>query len=154
GMTVKPASAKGRVEHGGRTYYFCSKHCVHQFEKHPEQYSRKTMTPGQPPLQQIGKGSAATAAVAAATKAKDPVCGMEVDPVTAKYRLEHAGKTYYFCCGGCLEKFRTDPERYLSPRQQGGLVQLGAGMPAHSARVPSNTAVQEKSAVADQRIYV
>ena len=27
---------------------------------------------------------------------KDPVCGMTIDPATAKYRAEHGGKTYYF----------------------------------------------------------
>ncbi len=46
--------------------------------------------------------------------AKDPVCGMDVDPHTAKHRANHAGRTYYFCCGGCRTKFEADPEKYLS----------------------------------------
>ena len=45
--------------------------------------------------------------------AKDPVCGMSVDPATAKYKAEHAGAAYYFCSAGCREKFVADPERYL-----------------------------------------
>jgi Cu+-exporting ATPase len=45
--------------------------------------------------------------------AKDPVCGMDVDPHTAKHRADHAGRTYYFCCGGCRAKFEADPEKYL-----------------------------------------
>ncbi len=45
----------------------------------------------------------------------DPVCGMTVDPVTAKHMHEHAGKTYYFCSPRCLEKFKNDPARYLAP---------------------------------------
>ena len=53
-----------------------------------------------------------------ATAEKDPVCGMTVDPSTAKYKFEHSGKAYYFCCAHCLEKFRTDPIRYLSQRIQ------------------------------------
>src|ERR1700693_6147063 len=48
---------------------------------------------------------------------KDPVCGMTVDPATAKHKLEHAGKTYYFCCASCLEKFRANPAGYLSGRK-------------------------------------
>jgi Cu+-exporting ATPase len=51
-----------------------------------------------------------------ATVETDPVCGMTVDPATAKHKFEHNGKAYYFCCGHCLEKFRADPIRYLSPR--------------------------------------
>jgi Cu+-exporting ATPase len=45
----------------------------------------------------------------------DPVCGMTVQPSTAAGSYLHAGKTYYFCCQGCLERFRADPARYLSP---------------------------------------
>ena len=46
--------------------------------------------------------------------AVDPVCGMTVNPSTAKFRAEHGGRTYYFCCGGCQAKFTADPERYLT----------------------------------------
>ena len=56
-----------------------------------------------------------------ALKDKDPVCGMTVDPATAKHKLEHAGKTYYFCCAPCLAKFRADPEGYLSGRKASGM---------------------------------
>ena len=33
--------------------------------------------------------------------AKDPVCGMDVDPATAQHTSEHQGQTYYFCAPGC-----------------------------------------------------
>ncbi len=46
----------------------------------------------------------------------DPVCGMQVDPATAKGKLEHAGQTYYFCSPACLEKFRNHPQKYLDRR--------------------------------------
>src|ERR1051325_8787374 len=46
----------------------------------------------------------------------DPVCGMTVDPATAKFKTDHDGKTYYFCCGGCLAKFQADPDRYVRGR--------------------------------------
>jgi P-type Cu+ transporter len=52
-------------------------------------------------------------AEATATLAKDPVCGMSVDPATARHRAEHAGETFYFCCNGCREKFAAEPARYL-----------------------------------------
>jgi Cu+-exporting ATPase len=48
---------------------------------------------------------------------KDPVCGMDVDPHTAKHRAEHAGRTYYFCSEGCRTKFMASPARYLSPEE-------------------------------------
>jgi Cu+-exporting ATPase len=44
----------------------------------------------------------------------DPVCGMSVDPHTAKQRAEHAGRTYYFCSPGCRTKFLENPAKYLN----------------------------------------
>jgi YHS domain-containing protein/soluble P-type ATPase len=43
----------------------------------------------------------------------DPVCGMTVDPASAPASVEHAGKSYHFCCPSCAQKFQADPERYL-----------------------------------------
>jgi P-type Cu+ transporter len=45
--------------------------------------------------------------------AKDPACGMTVDPRNAAGTFAHNGQTYYFCGTGCLEKFRADPNRFL-----------------------------------------
>ena len=47
------------------------------------------------------------------TSATDPVCGMRVDPVTAKHRHSYRDGDYFFCSAGCREKFAADPERYL-----------------------------------------
>jgi Cu+-exporting ATPase len=45
--------------------------------------------------------------------AKDPVCGMDVDPETAAGSSEYKGGTYYFCNLNCKKSFDEDPERYL-----------------------------------------
>ena len=50
---------------------------------------------------------------AGANTAKDPVCGMDIDPDTAAARMEHEGKTYYFCSQACHDKFMADPKRYI-----------------------------------------
>ena len=55
----------------------------------------------------------------AAGDARDPVCGMLVDPGTAKHRVEHDGQTHYFCCDGCKAKFLADPGRFLKPADKG-----------------------------------
>ena len=47
--------------------------------------------------------------------ATDPVCGMSVDPATARHRTEHDGRDYLFCGARCLERFTADPQRYLNP---------------------------------------
>lgn len=50
--------------------------------------------------------------------AKDPVCGMSVDPKTAKYQSKHAQETWYFCSSGCKSKFNDDPDKYLSGKSE------------------------------------
>jgi len=45
---------------------------------------------------------------------RDPVCGMSVDPEMARAKVQHEAKTYYFCCGGCAQKFENAPEKYLA----------------------------------------
>jgi len=49
---------------------------------------------------------------------KDPVCGMDVNPETAKHTAEHAGDTYYFCSAGCKDKFTGDPAKFLNPAKK------------------------------------
>ncbi len=48
--------------------------------------------------------------------ARDPVCGMTVDPHMAKYRHTHEGRPHYFCSARCRERFIADPARYLNPQ--------------------------------------
>jgi Cu+-exporting ATPase len=47
----------------------------------------------------------------------DPVCGMKVIPASAAASTEHGGKSWYFCCEGCLAKFEADPGRYDGSRE-------------------------------------
>ena len=54
---------------------------------------------------------------AAAGGALDPVCGMTVDPHTARHRAEYRRRTYYFCSAGCRTKFAADPPKYLGERE-------------------------------------
>ena len=45
--------------------------------------------------------------------AKDPICGMDVDEKTAKFKSEYKGKTYYFCAKGCKDTFDKNPQKYV-----------------------------------------
>ena len=53
--------------------------------------------------------------------AVDPVCGMTVDPDTARDRdlvVSHENKDYFFCGKGCKLDFMDDPKRYLTAEYQ------------------------------------
>jgi len=49
---------------------------------------------------------------------KDPVCGMQVDPSTAKHKVVHEGTGYFFCSAGCRTSFLADPDRYIQAEQE------------------------------------
>jgi xanthine dehydrogenase accessory factor len=55
----------------------------------------------------------------AATTALDPVCGMTVDPATARHRAEYQGRTFYFCCPGCRAQFMREPGKFLAAASTG-----------------------------------
>ena len=44
----------------------------------------------------------------------DPVCGMTVDEKNAAAKVDHGGKTYYFCSPACKAKFDKTPEKYAA----------------------------------------
>ena len=48
----------------------------------------------------------------------DPVCGMEVDELTAKNKVLHEGTTYYFCSKDCKDEFEASPEDYIGGEEE------------------------------------
>jgi Cu+-exporting ATPase len=122
GMNVNPTTAKHSLEYAGKTYYFCCAGCKEKFKNNAQQYLNKTAAPdldkaaGAAALVMLGIPSVPKAPALAPTTAlaRDPVCGMNVNPATAKNALEHGGQKYYFCCAHCLEKFKAAPDQYLS----------------------------------------
>jgi Cu+-exporting ATPase len=95
GMKVDPDNAAGSFEYQGKTYYFCSTHCLHRFRENPESFLNKapqqligitrqpkTVAPDQkytcpmhPEIVRDGPGSC-------------PICGMALEPVTVSLDQE------------------------------------------------------------------
>jgi Cu+-exporting ATPase len=78
-----------------------------------------------------------TASNAATPLERDPVCGMNVNPATAKHSYDHAGKKYHFCCSRCVEKFKANPATFLNKPSASGLVTLGMPAGPHAATAPT-----------------
>jgi len=79
---------------------------------------RRNSTPDSqlpPPKQTVGdkkRLGSRELEVGSSTEERDPVCGMTVVAATAPDRAHHGGRSYYFCCSGCRERFLAEPERY------------------------------------------
>jgi Cu+-exporting ATPase len=83
GMTVDPARAAGSAEHAGRTYYFCSTHCLHKFKADPARFMAGTATP---PAKPAAEGALYTCPmhpeVVSDHPGSCPKCGMALEPRT------------------------------------------------------------------------
>ncbi len=95
GMKIKKSDAASTYEYNGKTYYFCMEGCKEKFVKNPEEYAKKDEE-----------------------KVTCPVMGREITKSEAAASMEYNGKTYYFCCAGCKEKFEKDPEKYTKKVNQ------------------------------------
>jgi Cu+-exporting ATPase len=133
GINVNPSTSRYHAAHGGKTYHFCCAGCLQKFTADPQKYVQAKPPSG---LVTLGMPSAPPTA----KKAKDPVCGMEVDPATAKFKTSHSAKSYYFCCGSCLGKFQANPEKYLSAKPATPVVEISP--------------VPVKKPVASSQVYV
>jgi YHS domain-containing protein len=70
------------------------------------------------PGETLGIGLSPVSGPEGAGGAADPVCGMTVDPESARARglqSTHRAEEYFFCGKGCKLEFGDDPERYLDP---------------------------------------
>ncbi|KAA3619391.1 MAG: heavy metal translocating P-type ATPase [Calditrichaeota bacterium] len=66
---------------------------------------------------------------------KDPVCGMKVNE-NSNHQFLYAGDVHYFCSDSCLQKFKADPQQYLSPTDV-KLTTLESRHTAHSEKSPA-----------------
>ncbi len=61
---------------------------------------------------------AGIAQLQAGEKVVCPGCGHEIKKADAKITYEHEGKTYYFCCEACKEKFVKNPEKCIQKKEE------------------------------------
>ncbi|GAB4032851.1 MAG: hypothetical protein Fur0012_11900 [Elusimicrobiota bacterium] len=80
----------------GKTYYFCCEGCAEKFGR---DYQKKFSV---------------TTDLDVQNQMVCPVMGTRFVPNSKSPKTEYKGKTYYFCCPGCVEKFNKEPEKYIN----------------------------------------
>src|SRR6266403_1300869 len=141
GMNVDPEKAKAKVDHGEKTYYFCSAGCAKKFEQTPQQFlSKATPAAGSHGSQIAAEAKPAMGSLPILGSApmvpmvKDPVCGMMVDPQRAAGKAEYAGKSYFFCSPRCKERLEKEPEKFLAAPGIAGMEHACEAPPPASAQ--------------------
>lgn len=161
-MLVDMAAPRGGTyTYKGVQYFFCNPKCNERFRLEPEQYLAPSYKAGgMSSMVQLGvlRPASETAAPQAApgqARAKDPVCGMMVDPASPRGgSYFYRGATYYFCNPKCNERFRLEPEKYLAPSYKPGgmlvssVVQLGEHTAAAATVVAEATTPKAQPDVA------
>jgi Cu+-exporting ATPase len=109
-MTVDPQKSAAKVEHGGKTYYFCSARCAERFEKNPENFLAAPGTAGMehhssPAAGDLNQHARPAAPATAAAKSARytcpmhpqivqigpgicPICGMALEPMDVFAQVE------------------------------------------------------------------
>jgi len=84
GMRVAPGKSAGSFSHAGKTYQFCSKHCLHAFSADPERYVAK-QEPARAPAAPVGAQYTCPMhpEVLKPAPGDCPICGMALVPVGA-----------------------------------------------------------------------
>ena len=76
--------------------------------------------------------------------AKDPVCGMTVEPAMSAGSVDHGGEKYYFCSAHCVTTFEADPMRYAGHQHQGAHDHAHHGVHGHAAPTVSSPPASAK----------
>jgi YHS domain-containing protein len=61
---------------------------------------------------------ASKAVTAVAASLEQTVCPVMGQPINKDLFVEYQGKKVYFCCPGCEEKFKAEPEKYVAKLPQ------------------------------------
>jgi len=91
------------VDMHGQRVYVCCEACIGMFGKDPGKYFRK---------------AAADSVIFENVQEVCPVSGEPLKKKDPELFMYYEGRGLYFCCEGCMEKFRKDPETYLKKMQR------------------------------------
>ncbi|MBC8103310.1 MAG: YHS domain-containing protein [Cytophagales bacterium] len=138
GEEIADASkAAGKSEFGGKTYHFCCPVCVTTFSKATDTekavFARRTdlRTERIVLTQRARTVDAELAALNPALAVKKPAvaaptkpsastlyCAITEEEIASKEeaggKAVYQSKTYYFCCGGCITRFNSNPAKYAA----------------------------------------
>lgn len=72
------------------------------------------------------------------------ICPVMGNPAVDEYSYAYKGRTYYFCCPMCVEKFKENPEKYISKIKEFNLEAYQFGFSPQQIRVKKGDIVRLK----------
>jgi len=77
--------------------------------------SSETETTGDGTVQTTGGELVPAGQAQVGDRTRCPVSGEEFVVTAESPHVEHEGRTYYFCCAHCVERFQANPAQYTQP---------------------------------------
>jgi YHS domain-containing protein len=103
-VTGEAVNLAVRVATDAGPVFFCCKDCIPRYQANPAVYADKVTAQRK----------------ALADRAKVQVtCPVSGDPADRKVSVESDGKKVYFCCPGCINKYRADPGKFAAALANG-----------------------------------
>ena len=93
-------------DHQGKRIYVCCAGCINEVKKSPDTYVQKLLESGQKPESLALK--------------QQTVCPVMGGVINKKLSFDHNGKRIYVCCNGCIDKIKSDPEKYIRKIEENG----------------------------------
>jgi Cu+-exporting ATPase len=121
GMSVEPGRAAGKQEHGGETYYFCSKRCAERFAAEPERFLAAPGTAGMEGAHGAPVGHNRAPSVARGTVGTESKAGAAAAAAGVKYtcpmhpQIVQIGPGACPICGMALEPMEVLAEAEADP---------------------------------------
>lgn len=100
-ISGRDANKDVTVESGNAKVSFCCKNCLAKYDKADDEGKLKLL------FGDLDKGFT--------RQVKCPVSGKPINPAAS---IEYEGKKVYFCCEGCPNAFKADPQKYLAKLPQ------------------------------------
>ena len=92
------------IDYKGKSIYFCCEGCPGEFMKNPDKYLAQTeFRERKPTMEEIGK------------EALCPVMKHKIKISSNTPVIDYHGKSFYFCCPGCPQEFKKNPDKYIAP---------------------------------------
>jgi YHS domain-containing protein len=98
------------ADHKGKRVYFCCSGCDSKFKQNPDAHIARMEKEG-----------------IVLDKALKPQtsCPVSGEKIKKSIYTDYEGKRVYFCCSGCVGKFKAEPEKYLKKLKDKGEEPVG-----------------------------
>lgn len=109
------------VDYKGKRIYFCCSGCPDEFNKNPEKYMEILEKDGIELEASPAKSEQGKSSVKPKIKLQTTCPVMEGNKINKNIYTDYKGKRIYFCCKGCPEIFKKNPEKYIKKMEKEGI---------------------------------